>query len=81
MICQWRADKLLAEAEPCPISIIYYSFKIFLRFWSAKIPHMIIVTIRLTIFGRILRYVKNDVNCVANYQIIEQLTEKTWGLR
>ena len=29
----------------------------------------------------ILRYVKKDVNCVANCQIIEQLTEKTWRLR
>ena len=44
-------------------------------------PLLVIITIRLTIVARILRYVKNEVSCVANCQIIEQLTEKTWGLR
>ena len=32
-----------------------------------------------TKFGRILRYVKNDVIRAANFQIIGPLTEKTWG--
>ena len=44
-------------------------------------PLLVIITITLTMFGRILRYVKNEVSCVANCQIFEQLTEKTWGLR
>ena len=59
----------------------YYSFKIFLRFWLAKIPRIIHHNQLLsTKFGRIWRYVKNDVNCAEqNCQITEQLTEKTWG--
>ena len=44
----------------------YYSFKIFLRFWLPKIPRIIHHNKLLTTkFGRILRYVKNDVNRAA----------------
>ena len=57
----------------------YYSFKVFLHFWLAKIariiPHNQLLS---TKFGRILQYVINDVNCAA-CQKTEQLTEKTWG--
>ena len=43
-----------------------YSFKIFLCFWLAKIPRIIHRNQLLsTKFGRILKYVKNDVNCAA----------------
>ena len=44
----------------------YYSFKIFLRFWLAKIPRIIHHNqLQSTKFGGILRYLKNDVNCAA----------------
>ena len=47
-------------------NVHYYSFKIFLRFWLAKIPHIIHHNqLLLTKFERILRYVKNNVNCAA----------------
>ena len=53
---------------------VYYSFKVFLHFWVAKIPCIIHHNqLPSTIFGRILRYVKNDINCAA-YQKNEQLT-------
>ena len=57
--------------------INYYSFKIFLRFWLAKIPRII-----LAIFDQIW---KNFAICELmtsmvqqNCQVIEPLTEKTW---
>ena len=43
----------------------YYTFKIFLRFWLAKIPLIHHNKLLSTKFGRILRFVKNDVNCAA----------------
>ena len=49
-----------------PHNYYYFSFKIFLRFWLAKILGIIYLNqILPTIFGRILRYVKNDVKCAA----------------
>ena len=60
----------------------YYSFKIFLHFWLGKVQCIIHHNqLLLTKFGRFLWYVKNDINgaCTANCQIIELLTEKTWG--
>ena len=63
-----------------PHNYYYFSFKIFHRFWLAKILGIIYHNqILPTIFGRILRYVKNDAKCAANCQIFEQLIEKTWG--
>ena len=48
--------------KPHPI-IVYYSSKIFLRIWLAKITRKIRHNQLLsTKLGRILRYVKNDVN-------------------
>ena len=59
--------------------LYYYSFKIFLRFWMAKITHIIHHNqLLLTKFGRILPYWKNDVKSAAKLQIIEPLTKKTW---
>ena len=52
----------------------YCTFKIFLRFWLAKIPLIHHNKLLSTKFGRILRFVKNDVNCAAKLP-----TEKTWG--
>ena len=58
----------------------YYSFKIFLRFWLAKITHIIHHNqLLLTKFGRILPCWTDDVKSAAKLQIFEQLTEKTWG--
>ena len=54
----------LEQDEKCPLAKNellgpYYSFKIFLRFWLAKIPRIIHYNHLLsTKFGRILRYVK-----------------------
>ena len=56
-----------------PHNYYYFSFKIFLRFWLAKILDIIYHNqILPTIFGRTLQYVRQ--NC----QIFEQLIEKTW---
>ena len=43
---------------------IIYS-RIFLSFWLGKIPGMIHHVASVDQYGRILRYVKNDVNCAA----------------
>ena len=60
--------------------LYYYSFKIFLRFWLAKITRIIHQNqLLLTKFGRILPYWTNDVKSAAKLQIIEPLTKKTWG--
>ena len=75
----WIAKQFSLESRFRMSIKYYYSFKIFLRFWLAKIPRTIhhnqLVS---TKFGRRLRYVKNDVNRAANCQIIELLAEKTW---
>ena len=58
----------------------YYLFKIFLRFWLATITRVIHHNqLLLTKFGRILSYWTDDVKSAAKLQIIESLTEKTWG--
>ena len=58
----------------------YYSFKIFLRYWLAKITRIIHHKQLLsTKFGRILWYWTYDSKSAAKLQIIEPLTEKTWG--
>ena len=60
--------------------LYYFSFKIFLRFWLAKITRIIHHNqLLLTKFGRILPYWTNDVKSAAKLQIIEPLTKKTWG--
>ena len=60
--------------------LYYYSFKIFLRFWLAKITRIIHHNqLLLTKFGKILPYWTNDVKSAAKLQIIEPLTKKTWG--
>ena len=67
--CEWR---LWYPGCVTFHKVCYYSFKIFLSVWLAKIPRIIRHNqLSSTKFGRILRYVKN---C----QIIERLTEKTW---
>ena len=58
----------------------YYSFKIFLRFWLARITCVIHnYQLLFTKFGRILPYWTNDVKSAEKWQIIEPLAEKTWG--
>ena len=60
-------------------NIDYYSFKIFLRSWLAKITRIIHHNqLPLTKFGRILPYWTDDIKSAAKLQIIEPLTEKTW---
>ena len=61
--------------------IYYYSFKIFSHFWLAKIPSIIFI-----ITSYCWPNLKNFAICVLmtltfqqNCQIIEWLTEKTWG--
>ena len=57
----------------------YYSFKILLRLWLAKITGIIHYDQQLsTKFGRILPYQTDDVKTAAKLQVIEPLTEKTW---
>ena len=60
--------------------LTYYSFKIFLRFWLAKITRIIHHhnQLLLTTFGRILPYWTDDVRSAATLQIIEPFTKKTW---
>ena len=56
----------------------YYSYKVFLGFWLAKITCIIHHNqLLLTKFGRILPYWTNDVKSAEKLQIIELLTEKT----
>ena len=58
----------------------YNSFKLFLCSWLAKITHIIHHNqLLLTKFGRILPYWTDNVKSAAKLQIIEPLTEKTWG--
>ena len=58
--------------------VYYYSFKIFLLFWLAKITCTIHHNqLLLTKFGRVLPYWTNDVKSTAKLQIIEPLTKKT----
>ena len=60
--------------------IIYYSFKIFLRFWLTKITRIIHHNqLLLTKFGKFLLYRTDDVKSAVKMQVIEPLTEKTWG--
>ena len=48
------------------INSSYYSFKIFFRFWLAKIPRIIQHNqVLSTKFWKILRHVRNDVSCAA----------------
>ena len=48
------------------INSSYYSFKIFLRFWLAKIPRKIQHNqVLSTKFWKILRHVRNDISCAA----------------
>ena len=57
----------------------YNSFKIFLRFWLAKITRIIHHNqLLFTKFVRTLPYWTSDVKSAAKLQIIEPLTEKTW---
>ena len=59
---------------------VYHSFIIFLHFWLAKITRIIHHNEPLfTKFGRILPYWTDDVKSAAKLQIIEPLTEETWG--
>ena len=60
--------------------IIYYSFKIFLCFWLTKITRIIHHNqLLLTKFGKFLPYRTDDVKSAVKMQVIEPLTEKTWG--
>ena len=56
-----------------------YSFKIYIRFWLAKITWIILHNqLLLTKFRRFLPHWIYDVKSATKLQIIEQLTEKTW---
>ena len=58
----------------------YYSFKIFLHFWLAKSTRIIHNNqLLLTKSGRNLPYWTDDVKSAAKLQIIELVTEKSWG--
>ena len=71
------AMSFLSWAESKPD---YYSFKLFLRFWFARITCIIHHNqLLFTKFGRILPYWTNDVKSAAKLQIIEPLAKKTWG--
>ena len=56
----------------------YYSFKIFCRFWLVKTTHIKYHN-QLLYLERILSYWTDDVKSAAWLQVIELLTEKTWG--
>jgi len=67
----------ISEHRHCCIT-----FKIFRRFWSAKITHIIHHNqLLLTKFERILPYWTDDVKSAAKLPITESLTEKTWRRR
>ena len=57
--------------------IIYYSFKIFLRFWLTKIT--LITSYCWLSLENCLPFWTDDVKSVVKMQVIEPLTEKTWG--
>ena len=62
----------------------YYSFKIFPRFWLVKNTHIIYHNqLLLTKFEKnfviLNRWRQNDVKSAAWLQVIQPLTEKTWG--
>ena len=58
----------------------YYSFKIFLRLWLAKITRIIYHNLLLlTKYERILPYWTDNVKSAGKLHIIEPLTEKTFG--
>ena len=58
----------------------YYSFKIFLRFWLAKITRIIHQNqLLLTTFGRVLPYWTDDVKSEAKLQIIKPLNRENLG--
>ena len=57
--------------------IIYYSFKIFLRFWLTKIT--LITSYCWPSLENCLPFWTDDVKRVVKMQVIEPLTEKTWG--
>ena len=60
--------------------ILYYSFKIFRCFWLTKITRIIHHNqLLLTKFGKFLPYWTDDVKSAVKMQVIEPLTEKTWG--
>ena len=62
------------------IRLFHYLFKIFLRFWLAKIARIVHHNqLLLTKLGRILPYRTDDAKSATNLQIIELLTETTWG--
>ena len=66
------------------IKSLYYSFKIFPRFWLVKTTRIIYHKhLLLTKFGKnfviLNRWRQNDVKSAAWLQVIEPLTEKTWG--
>ena len=57
-----------------------YSFKIFLRFWLAKITRIIHQNkLLLTTFGRVLPYWTDDVKSEAKLQIIKPLNQENLG--
>ena len=62
----------------------YYSFEIFLHFWLVKTKRIIYHNqLLLTKFGKdfviLNRWRQNDVKIAVWWQVIELLTEKTWG--
>ena len=62
------------------INVFYYSFKIFLGFWLAKITCIIHHNqLLFTKFGRIFPHWIDHIKSAAKLQIIEPLTDKTWG--
>ena len=74
----WTNDSFLVLRMSANTKWRYHSFKIFLRFWLAKITRIIHHNqLLLTKFGRILPYWTDDVKSAVNLQIIEPLTEKT----
>ena len=74
----------LHSAKTSSNNILYYSFKIFPGFWLVKTTHIIHHNqLLLTKFGKnfvILNWwSQNDVKSAAWSQVIEPLTERTWG--
>ena len=70
----------IARGKSCDYLLtIYYSFKIFSRFWLAKSPRLIHHNqLLMTKFGRFLCLTRKWKN-TAFSQVKAPLTEKTWG--
>ena len=78
-------DKILSKfGQQQLVMVNYYSFKISLRFWLVEVTHLIhhnqlLLTKFKKNFVILNRWRENDVKSAAWLQVIEPLTEKTWG--